>query len=52
MQDTTVGVNWYLNPNTRISMNYVHSNVDRLVDTTRLYDDGADMVAMRFYIDF
>ncbi len=52
MQDTTLGVNWYLNPNTRVTMNYVHSNVDRLVDTTQLDSDGADMVAIRFYIDF
>lgn len=52
MQDTTLGVNWYLNPNTRVTMNYVHSNVDRLVGTTQLDDEGADMVAMRFYIDF
>ncbi len=52
MQDTTLGVNWYLNPNTRVTMNYVHANVDRLVGTTRLDDESADMVAMRFYIDF
>jgi phosphate-selective porin OprO/OprP len=52
MQDTTLGVNWYLNPNTRVTMNYVHANVDRLVSGIRLEDEGADMLAMRFYIDF
>ncbi len=27
----TFGVNWYLNPNTRVTWNYVHGEVDRLV---------------------
>src|SRR3989304_2241479 len=28
LQDTTVGVNWHLNPNMRIRLNYVHSEAD------------------------
>ena len=52
LQDITAGINWYLNPNTRVTLNYVHASVDRRIGDVRLDDDTADMLAMRFYIDF
>lgn len=48
LADTTLGVNWYLNPNTRIMANYVHSDAD-LEEADNL---NADMFAMRFQVDF
>ena len=47
LQDTTVGVNWYLNPNMRIMLNYVHSEAD-----VRGVDGSADLVGMRFQVFF
>ncbi|HHT9116439.1 MAG: porin [Planctomycetes bacterium] len=47
LQDTTVGVNWYLNPNMRIMLNYVHSEAD-----VSGKDGSADLVGMRFNIFF
>ncbi|MFQ5511182.1 MAG: OprO/OprP family phosphate-selective porin [Candidatus Krumholzibacteriia bacterium] len=44
MTDVTVGVNWYLNPNTRVMMNYVRSDVDNV--------GTANIVQTRFQIDF
>jgi phosphate-selective porin OprO/OprP len=52
LQDLTLGINWYLNPNTRVMLNYVRANVDRLVSSVRLDDANADLLSMRFQIDF
>ncbi len=44
LQDFTLGLNWYLNPNTRIMWNYIFAD---------LADGGdADIFQMRFQIDF
>lgn len=44
LQDFTLGVNWYLNPNTRVMWNYVFAD---------LADGGdADIFLMRFQLDF
>ncbi len=54
MWDITAGVNWHLFPNTRVSLNYVHSELDnRLVspDPDNL-DGNADIVQARFQLDF
>lgn len=57
----TVGVNWYLNPNTRVTWNYVYGKVDRLVSVTgnagntSFIDLGHDrfgIFMMRFQVDF
>jgi phosphate-selective porin OprO/OprP len=54
MWDITAGVNWHLFPNTRVSLNYVHSELDnRLIspDPDNL-DGNADIVQARFQLDF
>jgi len=47
LDDVTLGCNWYLNPHTRVMLNYVLGNLD---------DGGAgndsDALLMRFQIDF
>lgn len=44
MKDATVGLNWYLNPNTRIMWNYIRSDLDDV--------GSSDIFMMRFQIDF
>ncbi len=44
LKDATVGLNWYLNPNTRIMWNYVRAELDRV--------GNADLFLMRFQVDF
>jgi len=44
LDDITVGLNWYLNPNTRIMWNYVHTDLDGVGD--------ADAFQMRAQVDF
>lgn len=57
----TIGVNWYLNPNTRFTWNYVLATVDRLIRDTDddgnvvvfdLDDDHTSIIMMRFQVDF
>lgn len=45
MQDVTAGLNWYLNPCTKVMWNYVHS----LQNT---WETSSDAFMMRFQIDF
>ena len=35
MWDITAAINWHLFPNTRVSLNYVHSELDNLADQPR-----------------
>ncbi len=44
LDDITVGLNWYLNPNVRVMWNYVNADLDDVGD--------ADIFQMRFQIDF
>lgn len=44
LRDITAGVNWYLNPNARIMLNYVHGK--------RTGTGSANVVQTRFQIDF
>lgn len=48
--NVTVGVNWYLNPNTRVMFNYVHADPDR--DDKGISLGEMDTVMTRFQIDF
>ena len=42
----TLGVNWYLNPNMRIALNYVHTSIDYRFAP----DEDFDAVQTRFQV--
>jgi phosphate-selective porin OprO and OprP len=44
----TLGLNWYLNPYTRVKWEFIHSNLDR----APIGDSNANIFGMRFDIDF
>ncbi|HOV33830.1 MAG TPA: porin [Candidatus Hydrogenedens sp.] len=46
-QDWTLGLNWYLNPNTRVFLNYVRANIEH-----DLYEGDLNILQTRFQIDF
>lgn len=48
-RDSTLGVNWFIGRNLRLSANYIHSEVDAN-DPTR--DRDVDVVAARAQVDF
>lgn len=53
LDNITLGLNWYLNPNMRIMWNYIHSSLDDADVGERLpLDDEADTFMMRFQVDF
>ena len=45
----TAGVNWYLNPNTRVMLNYIHSNYE---DDPANLDENGDFLTLRFQVDW
>jgi phosphate-selective porin OprO and OprP len=45
--DVTVGLNWYLNPNTRIMFNYIRACADTVASS-----NAADIFGVRFQVDF
>ncbi|WP_203415593.1 porin [Candidatus Scalindua japonica] len=49
LNDVTLGLNWHLNPNTRVMLNYVHAGVD--LSDINVKDGNADIFAMRFQVD-
>lgn len=51
LADVTVGVNWYLNPNTRVMWNYVMADPD-LTSQDQSGLGNVDMFQMRFQVDF
>ena len=44
LDDITLGLNWYLNPNVRTMLNYIRADLDTVGD--------ADILEMRFQIDW
>lgn len=48
LNDVTAGLNWYLNRNTKLQLNYVHA----FLKTPGLGDSDADIVAVRAHLDF
>lgn len=49
MDDVTLGVNWYLNANTKIQLNYVLASVD---DASIPVDDDASILMVRLHMDW
>lgn len=47
--DITVGINWHLNPNYRLMLNYVYAKVE---DRPGFADGNADIIQTRFQVDF
>ena len=46
LEDITVGVNWYLNPNSRLMLNWIHMELDGAAD------GDMDVIAARWQLDF
>ncbi len=46
-RNITAGVNWYLNPQVRVTLNYVHADIDH-----DLYDGAVNVIQMRFQTTF
>ena len=46
-ENWTMGLNWYLNPNLRIMLNYVRASIDHV-----LYDDDLEVLETRFQVAF
>jgi phosphate-selective porin OprO/OprP len=47
--DITGGLNWYLNPNTRIMLNYVYADLE---GRANVKDDDINVFQARFQVDF
>jgi phosphate-selective porin OprO/OprP len=51
LQDLTVGLNWYWNPNTRVMFNWIHPWARNSPLTTLVHAEG-DVLSMRMQVDF
>jgi len=51
LDDTTIGVNWYLNPNTRVMLNYVLADL-RASDGSGDVMTTENTIQCRIQIDF
>ncbi|MFO7861241.1 MAG: porin [Desulfosalsimonas sp.] len=49
LSNLTLGVNWHLNPNVRMMLNYVYADLE---DRENVEDDNANIVQARFQVDF
>jgi phosphate-selective porin OprO/OprP len=54
LSDVTAGVNWYLFPNARIMLNYIHADVSEREASSPAFNVGgtANIVQTRFQVDF
>ncbi|MEZ6044359.1 MAG: porin [Planctomycetaceae bacterium] len=54
LNDVTLGLNWYLNKNTKFQLNYIHAflNSSSAVYGPVVKDSDADIVAVRGQVDF
>jgi phosphate-selective porin OprO/OprP len=50
--DFTLGINWYLNPNSRVTLNWVHAEIEDRTQGVTIGDGSADIVQSRFQVDF
>lgn len=48
LHDTTLGVNWFWNPNTQVQLNWIHC----FLDNAALGDSDCDIIAARFQLAF
>lgn len=48
LTDITLGLNWYLNPHTRIATNYIHA----FLDNATFGNSDADIVGLRMQFDY
>jgi len=51
-ENITVGLNWHLNNNTRVLLNYVHAEIENSLAVNSITDADLDILQMRFQIDF
>ncbi len=52
MWDVTAGLNWYVFPNARVMLNYIHSHVDNRRIAASEINGDADIAQIRFQVDF
>ncbi|MCH8903612.1 MAG: hypothetical protein IIA45_06840 [Bacteroidetes bacterium] len=52
IDNLAAGVNWYLNPATRITLNYIYSTLNRPIGNIFLFMGSASIIQMRFQVDF
>lgn len=53
VNNLTLGVNWYWNPHTRMTFNYVHSMPNTVAGNGGVYNSSnADILGMRFQVDW
>lgn len=43
----TAGLNWYLNPNTRLALDYIYNDIEH-----DLYEGNLEVLQLRFFVDF
>ena len=48
LNDTTLGVTWFLNAHTKLQVNWIHA----MLDNAALGSSGADMFVSRVQVDF
>ena len=52
VSDITVGLNWYLNPNTVVKLNYAYIDVENAHGAGAIGDGTISVFGMRFQVDF